>query len=222
MSKRTLAECQNNDDGDNTVQESTEDDDSNDEESDTVTSNYCKDDQDKYTEEILRNQYNNWLTWMRTQIDLKELGLITRVGAGMPEHISENMIKFILQNKCDDASCTWRCAGDLISKKEGKQECKCFISDGPLSFGPTCKWNFIYFLDSRKYSTNKFILYKINLTNTSDNWKSIKVKKNQTYEEQCKQGRRPRITWKSLYPQIKDYTEIVYEGSFEEIFTQSN
>jgi hypothetical protein len=48
------------------------------------------------------------------------------------------------------------------------------------------------------------------------------VKKNQTYEEQCKQGRRPRITWKSLYPQIKDYTKIVFEGSFEEIFTQSN
>ena len=228
MSKRSLAQCENTDVGvdsgieanDNTLLHLSEDEESCESDSEVVTSSFCKDDQDKYTEDILKSQFNNWLTWMRTQIDLKELGLITRVGAGMPEHISENMIKFILQNKCDDASCTWRCSGDLISKKEGKQECKCFISDGPLSFGPTCKWNYIYFLDARQYLANKFTLYKIKLSNTSDQWKSIKVKKNQSYEDQCKQGRRPRIGWKSLNPQIKDFTEIVFEGSFEDIFTQ--
>lgn len=226
MSKRSLAQCENTDAdegvdaNDNTLLNTSEDEESCDSESEVVTSAFCKDDQDKYTENILKSQFNNWLTWMRTQIELKELGLITRVGAGMPEHISENMIKFILQNKCDDASCTWRCAGDLISKKEGKQECKCFISDGPLSFGPTCKWNYIYFLDARQYLANKFTLYKIKLKNTSNDWKSIKVKKSQSYEDQCKQGRRPRIGWKSLYQQIKDFTEIVFEGSFEDIFTQ--
>jgi hypothetical protein len=65
---------------------------------------------------------------------------------------------------------------------------------------------------------DKFVLYRIPLKRTSEQWKKIKVSKRQTFEDQAKQGRRPRITWESLYPQIGSYCSKVYEGNFDDIF----
>ena len=49
----------------------------------------------------------------------------------IPEDISENLIKFMI-HKYGDISSNWSCkTGDLLSSIEGKQECKCFTSDGP-------------------------------------------------------------------------------------------
>jgi hypothetical protein len=43
--------------------------------------------------------------------------------------------------------------------KRGFQECKCFTSDGPLSFTPSSNWDVIYFLDARDWLNDNFILY---------------------------------------------------------------
>jgi len=136
-----------------------------------------------------------------------------------PENISENIIKFII-HKSGDKTSTWNCGGDLLSKIEGKQECKCFTSNGPISFTPSSKWNCIYFLDARSWLENHYILYRVPLTIDSEEWKNIKVNKNQTFEDQTKQGRRPRIGWDSLHPQIEPYCHKVYEGTFENIFIE--
>ena len=40
----------------------------------------------------------------------------------------------------------------------------------------------------------------------------------QTFSDQCEQGRRPRISWERLYPQIMNDCEIIYRGNFEDIF----
>jgi hypothetical protein len=58
------------------------------------------------------------------------------------------------------------------------------------------------------------------LTIDSEEWKNIKVNKNQTFEDQTKNGRRPRIGWNSLHPQIEMYCHKVYEGTFESIFIE--
>ena len=139
--------------------------------------------------------------------------------ANFPEHISENIIKFII-HKLGDKTSTWNCGGDLLSKIEGKQECKCFTSNGPISFTPSSKWNCIYFLDARAWLKDHYILYRVPLTIDSEEWKNIKVNKNQTFEDQTKNGRRPRIGWNSLHPQIELYCHKVYEGTFESIFIE--
>jgi hypothetical protein len=150
----------------------------------------------------------------------REYGYQTR-RQGLPEHISENIVKFIIRNYLKDKTCTWACAvGDLSSAVIKIIETKSFTSDGPTSFGPKQKWDAIYFLDARGWLTDKFILWEIRLANTHDIWKKIKVKKNQTKDEQSEEGRRPRISWDALYPQIKDHCTKVYEGTFEGIFTQ--
>ncbi len=130
---------------------------------------------------------------------------------GLFEGVSQNIIKFILLSR--GVPCTSNCkTGDLQSTIEGKIECKSFISMGPISFGPKEGWDVIYFLDARKYLDNKYILYKTDLKNNSTAWLNIKVSSKETFEMQIMKGRRPRINFKSLYDQIKDYTTIIFKG----------
>jgi hypothetical protein len=174
---------------------------------------------DSYTPELLKEQYSLHKSYVNHRIDTtKKIGVTVRFPS-IPEDISENMIKQIIINKLNDTTTRWDCKnGDLQSMKEGKQECKCFTSDGPPSFTPSSDWDVIYFLDARQWLNDNFILYRIPLKRTSDEWKNIKVNKTQTFEDQTKQGRRPRITWMSLKPQIESYCSKVYEGTFEDMF----
>jgi len=170
---------------------------------------------EKYTTTILREQYNLHKNYV---IQRKTLPINIRLPF-IPEDISENIIKNIIHTKLGDKTSSWDCKGDLKSLKEGVQECKCFTSDGPISFTPSSNWNVIYFLDARKWLDDWLILYRVPLERTSDEWKSIKVNKIHTFEDQTIQGRRPRIIWNSLKPQIENHIHKVFEGSFEEIFS---
>ena len=181
-------------------------------------------DKDSYTQELLNEQYMLHKQYVNGRIDTtKKTGVKVRLPS-IPEDISENIIKFIIRNKLHDNTTRWDCKkGDLHSQIEGKQECKCFTSDGPSSFTPSSDWDVIYFLDARNWLIyDKFILYRIPLKRTSNEWKNIKVNKTQTFEDQTKQGRRPRISWEFLQPQISLYCNKVYEGSFEDIFSLSH
>jgi hypothetical protein len=176
--------------------------------------------EDIYTCELLKKRYESHKLYINDTINsTKKIGINVRLPC-IPEDISENIIKNIIHNKLNDKTSSWsiKNTGDLYSHKEGKQECKCFTSNGPLSFTPSSHWDVIYFLDARNWLNNIFILYRIPLTRTSFEWKNIKVNKKQTFEDQTKQGRRPRITWKELYLQITPYCNKVYEGTFDDIF----
>lgn len=175
--------------------------------------------EDKYTKEILKEQYALHKSYFIGRLNTtKNIGIKARM-SGIPEDISENIIKHIINNKLNDKTSRWNCNnGDLQSEKEGIQECKCFTSDGPLSFTPSSHWDVIYFLDARKWLDDNYTLYRIPLKRTSEEWKNIKMNKIQTFEVQTNQGRRPRINWESLYPQIESHCNKVYEGNFEDIF----
>jgi hypothetical protein len=175
--------------------------------------------EDTYTKDLLKEQYDLHKAYVDGRINTtKKIGVKVRLPC-IPEDISENIVKFILHNKLKDTTSRWDCKkGDLQSEKEGKQECKCFTSDGPLSFTPSSDWDVLYFLDARNWLNHKFILYRVLLKRTSFEWKNIKVSKTQTFEDQTKQGRRPRITWESLQPQISLFCNKVYDGTFEDIF----
>lgn len=173
-------------------------------------------DKDIYTIDILEKQYNRFRKYNQRLIkDSKEIGINFRA-CNMPEYISENIVKFILRSL--GHLVIWNCIGDLQCSEFGKLECKCLASDGPSSFSPNKKesWTKIFFLDARNYLTkNHFILYCVNLSNTSDEWKNVMVNKTQTMFQQQLQGKRPRISWDKLYPQIKDYVDILFNDTFD-------
>jgi hypothetical protein len=183
---------------------------------------------DLYTEEILRGEFQTHKEYVLKRKQTKEkTGLDIRM-PNMPEDISENMTKFIIHHHVRDATSKWtkgikgkgpKITGDLVSDIEKTQEVKCFTSDGPPSFGPKENWDVIYFLDARDWLNERFVLWRVPLKNVSAEWRAVKMNKDQTSEEQSEEGRRPRITWESLYPQIKDHAGKVFEGTFDEIFT---
>lgn len=189
---------------------------------------YSKHD-DKYTRDILELRYTMYRTnYITTCEIIRKSGLPIR-HQNPPEDVTENIVKFIIINYDNDSSCKWakgitsKPSGDLYSDKypiDSPPEVKAFTSDGPCSFGPNKKFGVIYFLDMREWLNNKFILWKINVSNDSSEWNTIKMNKTQTYEEHCKEKRRPHISWENIYSQIPDKCLKVYDGTFEDIFIQ--
>jgi hypothetical protein len=181
-----------------------------------INKNIIKNIKDKYSKEVLKNRFNKHLEYY---LYMKQSNIDYDISCrlpSIPEDISENIIKFIIQS-LNDKTCKWNREHDLISEKEGIQECKCFTSDGPISFTPKSEWNCIYFLDGIEWCNKKFKLYKFPYKRTSDEWKNIKVNKKETFQNQCEQGRRPRISWNNLYFQIKDNCNLIFNGSIEDI-----
>jgi len=177
----------------------------------------------EYSEEILRKRCNTYInTYLETD-EIKKSGLPIRQ-QNPPEDITENIVKFIVRNYDNDPLIMWaKCAGekgDLITPKYVfPPEVKSFTSDGPCSFGPNKKFGVLYFLDLREWiKNNKIILWRIDVSSESPEFKQLKMNKGQTHEEQCGEKRRPHIAWNLIYTQLADKCVKVYEGTFENIF----
>lgn len=97
-------------------------------------------------------------------------------------------------------------------------EIKCFTSIGPSQFGPTEKWDRLYFLDGRGYHDYKFKLYEVPLSNDSDEWKSLKFNKSQTFEDQVEQGRRPRLVFEGIQTQLGENCKMIWEGDIRNLY----
>lgn len=181
---------------------------------------------DLYTPAILRRRFRRFKEdYEELQSIKEETGLPIR-HQNPPEDITENIAKFVIQNHDNDVSCKWAKSvglnGDLCSSKyscEFPPEVKAFTSDGPSSFGPDKKFGAIYFVNMIDLiQKDRLIVWKANLTSESPEWKGVKMNKDQTFEDQTKDKRRPHISWALLYPQIKDNCIQIYDGSFEGIF----
>jgi len=183
--------------------------------------------EDNYTIEILIKRYNNYKNTYIYDEELIKNGLNIR-HQNTPEDITENIAKFIIR-KIENINCLWckgvdkkyKLTGDLYSDLYDKSkpiEIKAFTSNGPSQFGPDKKFSVLYFLDLKNFLQNKIILWKVNLNSDSDEFKEIKINKNQTMNEQFLQGRRPHISFDNIYPQIINFCEKIYEGTFENIF----
>jgi len=141
---------------------------------------------------------------------------------GLPEIVSENMIKYFLIEH-QNINCNNSSVGDLHFVEENKTikiECKCFTSTGPMSFGPTENWNVLICLDA--INLNKYKLYKIDLSNNSNEWKNMKITNNKTFEEAIKnKNNRPRFSFDKLCKNLDSkHISILFEGSFEEMINK--
>jgi len=181
--------------------------------------------EDKYTADILQKRYADYKKSVETTLQIiKETSLPIR-NQNPPEDITENIVKFLIKNKENDATVKWAKAvslnGDLYSDNYNHEypiEVKAFTSDGPSSFGPKKKFGVIYFLDMRGWLNDVFVLWKVNVSSNSTEWKQMKMNKTQTNADQCDEGRRPHISWDNIHSQISEKCVKVYEGTFENIF----
>jgi hypothetical protein len=75
--------------------------------------------------------------------------------------------------------------GDIIINKKHifKQiEVKGFMSIGPSSFGPTEKWDFLYFVDGQDIKNKKFKVYEVKLSNKNEFFRNINMSKKKHME----------------------------------------
>jgi len=78
-------------------------------------------------------------------------------------------------------------------------------------------------LDGIKILEKQIIVYEVNLSSIDPIWKRIKVNSTETYEDQCNQGRRPRIQFDKIKSQIpSEKINIIYQGSVTDLFYQLN
>ena len=134
-----------------------------------------------------------------------------------PSEISENIVKFaICKNKKICPNWDTKC-GDLTLKNK-KIEVKGFSSTGPTSFGPTEKWDMIYFIDCMKFNKCIFKIYEIRLSNSDIIFQSLMMNANETYNDQCKQKRRPRIGFSKLISQLdQKHYSIIFNGHLDDL-----
>lgn len=100
-----------------------------------------------------------------------------------PSHISENIAKFAIFKKYGIMP-NWDCKGDLVMLNK-QLEIKGFMSNGPLSFGPTEPWHYIYFVDALKTRDKIYKVYEIKLSNTSETWRNIVISGKDVNCENC-------------------------------------
>ncbi len=122
------------------------------------------------------------------------------------------------QNTNKDIFYTKDPSGDLLkidnaSLIKYKIEVKCSSSKGHLSFGPTQKFDELYCVDASDFLNDKIIIYKIN---EPQKIKELRVNKLETFEQQCQQKRRPRISLQILLSNL--FFTKLYEGNISTFF----
>lgn len=134
----------------------------------------------------LKSIYNLWSTLNRA------IKAISTRGINLPEAISENAFCLFFPN-CVRVVKLWKgkCSYDCINLSTGKriQIKASSVAFDLTSFGPRSEWDELYFLDFSA-GDGSFKIYKI----VADWIYKHKVNANQTFEEQQKQGRRPRFS----------------------------
>ena len=125
-----------------------------------------------------------------------------------PEVISENIVLFYLESQTQRSTYTWNTKNGDLSKiynnKSYKIEIKCSSSDGPLSFSPFSNFNELYCVDATNFINNHIKIYKIN-----GDINTLQVNKNETFLDQCKQKRRPRISLNLILKQLSH--ELIFD-----------
>jgi hypothetical protein len=140
-----------------------------------------------------------------------------------PENVSEHLVLHLIRS-CENQDCRKNTkGGDLVIIRDNKLikiEVKCFTSTGPSSFGPNESWDELYFLNATDFMNDNYVLYKVELSNTDEVFRNIPVNKTQTFGDQCKEKRRPRISFEHMLDYIAEYTSVVYDGNPYELETQ--
>jgi len=143
--------------------------------------------------------------------------------SNFPSHISENIAKFAFGKKYGIMP-TWDTkVGDLVVSKMSspiRLEVKgsLNLANGPPTFGPTEVWDRILFVDAVDMYNDNYLVYEIQLSNQSQEWKQLKVSETQTYYDQCQQGRRPRLAFEKIQNQVGNKCNLIFDGHIKSLF----
>lgn len=178
---------------------------------------------DGYTFDILNRCLDQYISNLKFNNEINSLlSQRKRRNENFPSDISENIVKFIV-SRIYKIMPSWDTdIGDLIINKNSIRkiqiEVKAFMSSGPSSFGPTEKWDWIYFVDGQDVKNKKFKIYEVKLSNKNEIFRNIKISKNETYGVIADSGRRPRGSFYNIFkPQLENYCRLIFDGCLSEL-----
>lgn len=158
--------------------------------------------------------FNCYETWKELGNNIKKLNIF-RTGIknskqermpNFPECVSEFIGRTIMKG-------VYMGKGDMFV--DGKRiEIKAISSKGPTSFGPSEAWDKIIFIDLR--NQEEIVVYQSNSANESKEWLDLKINKKETFGDQCKAKRRPRIGFDLIKKYIK--LDIIYRSDIKTFF----
>jgi len=174
---------------------------------------------DRMTLSLIQKLLNEYILYYRTVCELNTSLLHKKIRhVNFPSEISENIVKFVFYKKYNIMP-TWdTCVGDLqfgIGDSIISLEIKAFSSKGPTSFGPHERWDILYFLDATLFTELRFNVYECRLSNTHPKWRQLKVNQRETYEDHCRQQRRPRLCFSEIQKQLGDDCQLIFKGILE-------
>ena len=172
---------------------------------------------------ILEKCINVYNDTVRSEISINETLKKKKIRiSNFPSHISENFAKFAIFKKYNIMPSWDTDKGDLVLSLNNfhtiRMEVKGSInlSNGPPTFGPTENWDYIYFVDGVDTFNKNYKVYEIQLSNTNELWKNLTVNKTQTFQDQCREKRRPRIIFRELQNQLKTHCKLIFDGNISE------
>lgn len=167
---------------------------------------------DKFNKEVLKIALDNYINTLLIEKSLNKNLKHKKIRlSNFPSHISENIVKFCIKEKYSIYPNWDTKIGDLCLLNK-QIEVKGFISKCPISFGPNEKWDILYIINGTRIFDKYFTIYEVKLSNNHPIFQNIKVNKTETYQVQCSQKRRPRITFDELYKQIRNYINPIFKG----------
>ena len=133
-----------------------------------------------------------------------------------PSEITENIAKFAIAKKYKVMPNWDTKPGDLKMLSKQLEVKGGFIENGPPTFGPTEKWDWIYFVDCNRTLSMNFKVYEIKMSNI--HFHKLNVNKSEKFGDHCNQGRRPRIVFRSIVEQIgMNNCKLIFDGHITEL-----
>ena len=178
---------------------------------------------DDYTFPILNRCLDKYIDDLKFNIEINIfLPQKKRRNENLPSDISENIAKFAIYKKYGIMPSWYTKKGDIIFNKKNipfyQIEVKGFMSHGPCSFGPTEKWDILYFVDAQDIMYKKFKVYEVKLSNMDKRFRNINISKEETYGNIADSGRRPRGSFYNIFkPQLGDNCKLIFDGYIFEL-----
>jgi hypothetical protein len=176
-------------------------------------------DEQRLAEEYCRDHHKNYIANRKNQLELvKKYGKAGGRLDGLCQELSETLIMLVYNNVLGDKTCRKAETGDLLSDIDGRSECKSITTrtQAPGSCGGEQHWDTLVKLDATGILEDRIKVWRLRIKDTDERWDQFKpANKNRDLKLL-----RPRLVWKKIEEKFKDQIDIIYEGTFEGIFTQ--
>ncbi len=144
--------------------------------------------------------------------------------ANFPSEISENICRMVMSVRYGMGA-NWNTESGDLTVGDKKIEVKGFISNGPSSFGPAESWDYICFVDATQYESKIFKVYEIKLSNTSEEWTSIKLTKTSTVKTFATSDKRGKLRgcFNTIFkPQLGDKCNLIFQGTLADASSKAS